>query len=78
LRPNGDEQRIRAVAEQQARAALKPIQRLRHLLGEAVGIRRAEPHVLDARLGGDREAGGHQRRTEHTGHLGDIRALATE
>ena len=48
------------------------------LVAEPLGRRAVVPHVLDARLGGDREAGGYSLGAEHPRHLGDVRALAAE
>ncbi len=56
------------------RLLLEPVEGGRDLLVRHL----AGLHVLDARLGRDREAGGHALGAEHARHLGDVRALPSE
>ena len=76
---HGDQQRVLRIREPLAGAVPRvvPAPRRRR--------RRAPPghcgrvaHVGDARLGGDREAGGDELRAEHARHLRDVGALAAE
>jgi hypothetical protein len=75
---HGDEQRVRRVAEAAAGLGLEAREGV--VDGRAQPVGRAAPtaHVLDARLGRDREAGGHQLRAEHARHLGHVGALAAQ
>ena len=75
---HGEKQRILGIAEQLARAILQARERLVDLVAQT-GRRGARgAHVLHAGLCADREPGWHPVRAEDAGHLGDVRALATE
>ena len=73
-----DQQRIVGVAEPAPGALLEPGDAVGDLLGQPGGLDAAVAHERHARLGGDREPGGHEVRAEDAGHLGDVRALAAE
>jgi len=70
-----DQQRVGGVAELPAHGLLHPAQVLVHLSGEPVR-HAAVLQVIAARLGGNREAGGHGQ--ADVGHLGEVGALAAE
>ena len=72
------EQRVVGVAQSAAREFLEAGDALGHLLRQACRLGAARVHERDARLGGDREAGGNHARAEHARHLGDVRALAAQ
>ena len=71
------EQRILVVAELLAGGLLQAAHGLGDLLVQTVGLVTGA-HVLDARLGGDREPGRDAVGAQHAGHLGDVRPLAAE
>ncbi|CAM5529829.1 hypothetical protein SNARM312S_07686 [Streptomyces narbonensis] len=72
---DGDEQRVVGLAELLAHLLLKGVEVGADLVAQCDGLRAALEVDL-ARLGGDREAGGN--RQAEVGHLGEVRALATE
>src|SRR5215207_184051 len=71
---NGHEQRVIRVTQPGAGLGLEPLERG----GDLVVRHPAARHVGHARLGRDREAGGHALRAEHARHLGDVGALPPE
>ena len=75
---HGDEQRVLRIREPLAGALLESRQRLADGFVQPVRGTAVSVHVGDARLGRDREAGGHELRPEHAGHLRDAGALAPE
>ena len=74
-RPHGDEQRVVGVTEALAHRLLEAPEVLLDLVHGA-GWEIAVVEVREAGLGGRREAGRH--REAHVGHLGEVRALASE
>ena len=75
---HGDEQRVVRITELRAGVLLEARERRVDLLGQVVGRRPVAAHVLDARLGGDREARGYSLGPQDARHLGDVGALAAE
>jgi len=75
-RADRDEQRIGRVAEAFAAQALDLLDRIEHVLPQAVGQLFASREVVVAGLGRDREAGRHGQPGRR--HLGQARALAAE
>ena len=73
-----DEQRVVGVAQLLVGLFLEAFQRLGHLILHPLREGAVGLHVGHARLGGDREAGGHALGTEHARHLSDVRALAAQ
>jgi hypothetical protein len=75
---HGDKQRVVQVREALAGAFLESCECLVDGVVEPFRAIVGTAHVGDARLGGDREAGGDELRTKHARHLGDVGALAAE
>ena len=73
--PHAHEQRVVGVSETLAHRLLEGAEVLLHLVGEA-GREVSVVEVGEARLGRGGEAGRH--RKTHVGHLGEVRALASE
>jgi hypothetical protein len=71
-------ERVAGVAEALAGARFEARQGRVDRLVEPLGLRPPGAHVLHARLGGDREAGGDEVGAEDARHFGDARALAAQ